>query len=86
MPPVAIFPVQEGGVSSDTVIPNDDSAGSPFNPGLDVGTQSKVIEEKLQQVVRLLSLVAYDATGELRVNVDGLFARCWVGSHKRMAV
>lgn len=59
---------------SHPVIPHYDGSGSPLDASLEVLALGDVVVEELEQEVALLLLEAEDATGELRVDEDGLLA------------
>lgn len=72
MAPLSVLPVQNSRVTSDPVVPHDDSLFLPLHPRLEVRTKSDMVEQELQQKVALLLLEANDPPSELWVHIQCL--------------
>lgn len=93
MAPLAIGPVECGGVRGDAVVPNHYRFWGPFDSHLKVLAECDVVIEELQEIVTFLLLVSDNVAGELWVHIECLFAgrrvcsnnwmdRChWFASH-----
>jgi hypothetical protein len=73
-------------VSSDAVVPNNDSSRCPLDSGLDILRKRNVIIQELQQVIRFLLLEPYNTSHKLLVNEQCLFASGRVCPDQRMSV
>lgn len=71
MPPLAILPVKDCGMRGDSVVPNNNGTLLPLHACLQVGTQSDMVVQKLEQVVALFLLEADNAARELHKIVSG---------------
>jgi hypothetical protein len=69
MPTMTVHPIQDGGVTCDTIVPNHDGARLPLHSSMEIGSQSNVIEQKLEQEVAFLLLKADDSSSELWVYI-----------------
>lgn len=73
-------------MSSDTVVPNNDSSRGPLYSSLDILRVRNVIVEELEQVVRLFLLVSYNTSDELLTHEQSLLASGWMRSDHWMSV
>jgi hypothetical protein len=73
-------------VSSDAVVPNNDSPRCPLDSGLNILRKRNVIIKKLEQVIGLFLLESYNTSHELLVHEQSLFASGRVCSDHRVSV
>lgn len=81
MASLTIIPVDQSGMCSDAVIPNNHGTGLPSHSGLNIGREGNVVIKELQKVVALLLLESDDISGELWVDIQRLLTGCWVSSN-----
>ena len=74
MPPLLLWEVARSGVDSQTIIPYHQCAWFIGGTDLEVGTLRNVVEEELQQVLRLFLLEADNAAREALVHIKSLLA------------
>lgn len=56
MPPLAVFPVDESTVLSDSVVPDDDGLVLPLDASLEVGALCQMVVQELENGVGFLLL------------------------------
>lgn len=83
---LTVFPVNNGAVLGNAVVPNNNCALFPLDTGLEVSAQGNVVVEELKDGVGLFLLEANDLTCELRVDVEGLLASGRMSAHDGMSM
>lgn len=64
MSPLPSLPINQGRVLSHSVVPHNDCALLPLDPGLEVSAVRQVVIQELQKRIRLFLLQANDFSGD----------------------
>lgn len=64
MPPLAVLPIDESTVLSDSVVPDDDGLVLPLDASLEVGALCQMGVQEVEDGVGLLLLQSDDITGD----------------------
>jgi hypothetical protein len=84
MPPRTRVPIQQRRMRSDAIIPHDHRTRRPLHPSLEILALRDVVVQEVEQEVAFLFFVPHDATTELRVHEERLFAGRRMRANERM--
>lgn len=61
---LSLWEIEKGGVEGNTVIPDNNSLWLPLDTGMEVSSVCLVVEEELEEILRLFLLVSNDVSGD----------------------